>query len=230
MEGEDPHVKAREHIIGKIQRALDVDPNRDEARRRAVAERLSTHAHHTIPARGRLGGEERIALFCRMIEAVAGSTERVAARSDVPAALARRLQARELPPVIRRGADPRFDEMDWDRTPSLQVRRGASEDGDTAGVIYAFAGIAETGTSVAISGADNPTTVSFLPEEAIILVDAGSIAGDMETVLSALRTRFGNALPRTVNLITGPSRSADIEQRLLLGAHGPRALHVIIVG
>ncbi|MEI9915983.1 MAG: LUD domain-containing protein [Methylovirgula sp.] len=38
------------------------------------------------------------------------------------------------------------------------------------------------------------------------------------------------AMPRTVNFITGPSRSADIEQTLLLGAHGPRALHIIIVG
>ncbi|MGX1308609.1 L-lactate dehydrogenase complex protein LldG [Amorphus suaedae] len=230
MEGEDPHVKAREHIIGKIQRALDVDPNHDEARRRAVAERLSSHGHHTIPARGQLGGEERIALFRSMVEAVSGSTDRVASRADVPAALARRLQSRDLPPAIRRGNDQRFDEMDWDRAPSLQVRLGPSEDGDTAGVVYAFAGIAETGTSVALSGADNPTTVSFLPEEAIILVDADSIAGDMEAVLAAMRGRFGNALPRTVNFITGPSRSADIEQTLLLGAHGPRALHVIVVG
>lgn len=223
-------MKAREHIIGKIQRALDVDPNQDEARRRTVAERLAAHGRHTIPARGRLGGAERVALFCRMIEAVAGTTERVATRAEVPVALARRLDRRNLPPVIRRGADPRFDEMAWDRAPSLEVRLGPSEDGDMAGVVYAFAGIAETGTSVALSGADNPTTVSFLPEEAIILVDADSVAGDMETVLAALRTRFGNDLPRTVNFITGPSRSADIGQTLLLGAHGPRALHVIVVG
>jgi L-lactate dehydrogenase complex protein LldG len=230
MAGEEADVKAREHIIGKIRRGLDVDPSRDEARRRVVAERLSAHGRHTIPARGQLGGEERIALFRKMVEAVAGSTERVATRAEVPASLARLLVARDLPPVIRRGADPRFDEMAWDRAPSLDVRLGASEDGDTAGVVYAFAGIAETGTSVALSGPDNPTTLSFLPDEAIILVDADSIAGDMESVLAALRDRFGNALPRTVNFITGPSRSADIEQTLLLGAHGPRALHVIIVG
>lgn len=223
-------MKAREHILGEIRRALDVDPAHDEARRRAVAERLSAHGRHTIPARGQLDSDARIALFARMVESVGGSCDRVASRPEVPAALLRLLEAHGLPPMIRRGADPRFDEMDWARAPGLQVRLGPSEDGDTAGVTYAFAGIAETGTSVALSGADNPTTVSFLPDEAIIVVDADSIAGDMESVLASLRARFGNALPRTVNFITGPSRSADIEQTLLMGAHGPRALHVIIVG
>lgn len=223
-------MKAREHILGKIQRALEVDPAKDDARRRAVANRLAAHGRHTVPARGQLPGDERIALFRRMIEAVSGTTDRVAARADVPAALAAHLEARGLPPRLRRGDDPRFADMAWDRVPSLEVARGPAQDGDTAGLVYAFAGIAETGTSVAVSGPENPTTLSFLPEEAVILVDAETIAGDMETVLAGLRSRYGNALPRTVNFITGPSRSADIEQTLLLGAHGPRALHVIVVG
>lgn len=223
-------MKPRAHILAKIQRALDVDPAHDEARRRAVSERLSAHGRHTVPARGQLDGDARTALFAQMLAAVGGTSERVASRAEVPAAIARLLRERDLPPVIRRGLDPRFEEMDWAQAPDLQVRTGPSEDGDAAGVIYAFAGIAETGTSVALSGPDNPTTISFLPDEAIIIVDAASIAGDMESVLASLRSRFGNALPRTVNFITGPSRSADIEQMLLLGAHGPRALHVLVVG
>jgi len=223
-------MKAREHILGKIQRALEVDPAHDAARRRAVAERLQRHGRHTVPARGQLPDEERIALFRRMLEAVAGTTGRVTSRAEVPTALAAHLEARGLPLRLRRGSDPRLEEMPWERAGALEVATGPAEDGDTAGLVYAFAGIAETGTSVAVSGADNPTTLSFLPEEAIILVDADTIAGDMETVLSALRARYGTALPRTVNFITGPSRSADIEQTLLLGAHGPRALHVLIVG
>ena len=45
-----------------------------------------------------------------------------------------------------------------------------------------------------------------------------------------LRARYGkDKMPRTLNLITGPSRSADIEQTLILGAHGPRKLHIIVV-
>jgi L-lactate dehydrogenase complex protein LldG len=84
---------------------------------------------------------------------------------------------------------------------------------------------------VLISGADNPTTLNFLPDVHIVVVDAADIAGDYETVMTRLRQRFGDGrLPRTVNLITGPSRSADIEQTLILGAHGPRKLHLIVTG
>ena len=91
--------------------------------------------------------------------------------------------------------------------------------------------VAESGTLVLTSGVDNPTTLNFLPETAIVVVDAADIAGDYETVWDRLRAETGEApLPRTVNWVNGPSRSADIEQTLLLGAHGPRSLHVIVVG
>jgi L-lactate dehydrogenase complex protein LldG len=91
--------------------------------------------------------------------------------------------------------------------------------------------VAETGTLVLTSGRDNPTTLNFLPDVHIVVVDAADVAADFETVLARLRERFGTGImPRTVNMITGPSRSADIEQTLLLGAHGPRKLHVVVVG
>ena len=96
---------------------------------------------------------------------------------------------------------------------------------------HAFAGVAETGTLVMASGPDNPTTLNFLPDTHIVVVDAKDIAGDYETVWARVRENFGiDALPRAINMITGPSRSADIAQILILGAHGPRRLHVLIVG
>ncbi|MNT99319.1 Lactate utilization protein C [compost metagenome] len=73
-------------------------------------------------------------------------------------------------------------------------------------------------------------TLNFLPEHHIVVLAADEIAGDMETIWARLREKQGSAMPRTVNFVTGPSRSADIEQTLLLGAHGPRALHIVIVG
>jgi L-lactate dehydrogenase complex protein LldG len=82
-----------------------------------------------------------------------------------------------------------------------------------------------------VSGPDNPTTLNFLPDTHIVVIDAKDVAGDYETVWQKLREKFGGGrMPRTVNLITGPSRSADIEQTLILGAHGPRRLHVMVVG
>ena len=80
------------------------------------------------------------------------------------------------------------------------------------------------------SGADNPTTLNFLPDNHIIVLDAADLETAMESVWPRLRARYGDGeLPRVVNLITGPSRSADIEQTLLLGAHGPRRLHIVVI-
>ena len=110
-------------------------------------------------------------------------------------------------------------------------RRGASDGNDEVGFSHATAAIAETGTLVMVSGSDNPTTINFLPEHHIVVVDAADIAGDLEAVLAKIRTRYGKGkMPRTVNLISGPSRSGDVEQKIILGAHGPRALHIIVVG
>ena len=95
---------------------------------------------------------------------------------------------------------------------------------------HAFGAAAESGTLMLVSGAD-PTTLNFLPDTHIVVIDAKDAAGDDETLWQKLRERFGEgAMPRTVNRITGPSRSADIEQTLILGAHGPRRLHVMVVG
>ncbi len=90
--------------------------------------------------------------------------------------------------------------------------------------------MAETGTLAMVSGRENPTTQNFLPHNHNNVVSAKDIAGDYESVWNRVRYAFGkSSMPRTVNLITGPSRSGDIEQTLLLGAHGPRRLHVVVV-
>jgi L-lactate dehydrogenase complex protein LldG len=119
----------------------------------------------------------------------------------------------------------------WGSAPALEVLRGPSDGHDLAAVSHAFTAVAETGTVVLTSGPDNPTTLNFLPDTHIVVVAAQDIAGDYETVWQRVREKFGvDALPRAINMITGPSRSADIGQILILGAHGPRRLHVLVVG
>ena len=82
-----------------------------------------------------------------------------------------------------------------------------------------------------VSGPANPTTLNFLPDNHFVVVFADDLVGDYESVFAKLRAAYGaGAAPRTLNFITGPSRSADIEQTLLLGAHGPRRLHIVVVG
>jgi L-lactate dehydrogenase complex protein LldG len=127
------------------------------------------------------------------------------------------------------GEDARLAAMPWAAT-QLDVTRGPSAGDDLNAISFAEAGVAETGTLVFLSGAHNPTTLNFLPDNHIAVVRACDVEADYEAVWARLRARFGKGvLPRTVNFVTGPSRSADIEQKLLLGAHGPRSLHIIMV-
>lgn len=220
----------REIVLATIRRSLGVTGT-EATRRLEVAARLAGHPPGVVPERGQLPPAARLKLFAQMVEAAAGTVERAADAAGIPAAVAAYLRAQNLPPVIRHGDAPLLATAPWESTGTLEVRRGASDGADLAAVSHAFAAVAETGTLVLTSGADNPTTLNFLPDIHIVVVSATDVASDFETVMTRLREHFGAGnMPRTVNMITGPSRSADIEQTLILGAHGPRSLHVIVVG
>ena len=222
-------MSARATILASIRRSLGVS-GQEAPRRHEVADRLGTHPKGVIPARGQRAPAERAELFRAMVEAANGTVEEIVDRADVPAVVAGFLRAHNLPLVVKRGADARLAALPWDKERTLTVTTGPSHGSDLVSVSHAFAGVAETGTLVLTSGADNPTTLNFLPDTHIVVVDAKDIAGDYEAVWQRLRDKFGAVMPRTVNLITGPSRSADIAQTLILGAHGPRRLHVLVVG
>jgi L-lactate dehydrogenase complex protein LldG len=223
-------MSGRDAVLGKVKRALGVSG--DEAvRKRSVAERLESRKANLIPARGQVDREGRIALFTTLAEAVSGTVERVAAPDGVPAAVAAYLRQHNLPAEFRAGADPAIAALPWEREPHLTRHAGPSDGSDVVALSRAFAGVAESGTLVLLSGPDNPTTLNFLPDAHIVMLAADDIAGDYETVWRRIREQYGAGnMPRTTNLVTGPSRSADIEQTLILGAHGPRALHIIVVG
>jgi L-lactate dehydrogenase complex protein LldG len=220
---------ARDLIFGSIRRSLGVS-GKEATRRKTVADRLAQHPAGIVPARGQLAAKERLALFRTMVEAANGSVEEIA-DADVPSKIAAFLRAHNLPMAVKRGADPRLAVLPWERERTLDVSVGPSDGNDLVAVSHAFGAAAESGTLMLVSGPDNPTTLNFLPDTHIVVLDAKDVAGDYETLWRRLREKFGDGtMPRTVNLITGPSRSADIEQTLILGAHGPRRLHVMVVG
>jgi len=225
-----PSMSARDQVLGAIRRSLGVTGT-EAPRRREVADRITGHPRGIVPARGQGAPQERLDLFARMVEQAAGSVARVNDPADVPEEVAAFLRRYNLPMAARRGADARLAGIPWERAGMLEISTGAPDPKMLSSLSHAFAGVAETGTLALTSGADNPTSLNFLPDNHIVVIDAKDVAGDYETVWQRLREKFGEAvMPRTVNLITGPSRSADIEQTLILGAHGPRRLHVIIVG
>ncbi len=221
-------MSARDEIFANIRRSLGVKGS-ETIRKQIVQDRLDRAPRGVIPTRGQVSGDERIALFKTMAEVSLATVTEVSSAADVPQSIALFLRDHNLPATLRMGDDPRLKAMPWGET-TLEISHGPSAGGDLNAVTHAFGGVAETGTLALVSGAENPSTLNFLPDNHIIVVSAKDIASDYESVWNRVRFAFGKgSMPRTVNWITGPSRSGDIEQTLLLGAHGPRRLHVVVV-
>jgi L-lactate dehydrogenase complex protein LldG len=219
---------ARDEILSNVRRSLAVRGD-ERTRRQIVAERLDRAPKGVVPERGQASGEELVEVFRREAELALATVHLVDSVAAVPQAVAEFLRNHNLPATIRMGEDLRLKALPWSET-TLDVSRGKSEGSDLNAVSHAFGAVAESGTCVMVSGPENPSTLNFLPDNHIVVVAAKDIVGDYESVLGRVRAAHGKGrMPRTVNFITGPSRSGDIEQTLLLGAHGPRRLHIVVV-
>ena len=219
---------ARTDIFSSIRRSLAVKGD-ERTRLQIVAERLDRAPKGVIPGRGQVSGEALVEVFRAQAEAALATVRVVDSVAEVPRAVAEFLRDHNLPATLRMGDDPRLKAMPWGET-ALEMSQGRSDGRDLNAVSHALGGVAESGTAVMVSGPENPSTLNFLPDNHIVVVAAKDIAGDYERVFAKLRATYGKGqMPRTVNFITGPSRSGDIEQTLLLGAHGPRRLHLVVV-
>jgi L-lactate dehydrogenase complex protein LldG len=214
----------RDAVLGRLRRALGRADRR--AAERAIAERLANPQPGIIPARADLDLDSRIALFSSQAEAVQTAVRRLDGDAQIPAAVVDYLRASNLPMRLVVAPDPALDRADWPAM--LKFRRGRAEDADAVGLTTAFAGIAETGTLMLLSSPETPTTIAFLPETSIVVLPAHRVLRAYEDGLSLLRQERGD-LPRSINFITGPSRSCDIEQTIQLGAHGPKRLLVLLI-
>jgi L-lactate dehydrogenase complex protein LldG len=193
--------------------------------------RVAAHRRNLVPVRATaLDDRQKVELFVAMAEEVQATVTRVSSPKAVPEAIARYLAAENLPAEMVMAPDASLDAIPWDSWPLLRIRRGRAEADDRVSCTPCHAAIAETGTLMLISGARSPTTLNFLPETHIVLVRGDQVMATYEDGWDRLRAVQGtDGLPRTVNYITGPSRTADIEQRIELGAHGPRRLHIVLV-
>jgi L-lactate dehydrogenase complex protein LldG len=219
----------RDAVLGKIRQALGTHDS--AAHRSVVDQRLGAPPPPLVPERARQGRERLRGLLRHYLEGQSATVIEAASAAEVPSAVARFLRGANLPLRVRVGADAYLQALSWDAEPALERRQGAAAGDDEVGLSRAMAAVAETGTLVLASGADNPVTLAYLPETHIVVVEADSLVGGYEGAWDKLRARFGRrAMPRTVNLVSGPSRTADIGGQLVMGAHGPRRLCVILVG
>lgn len=218
----------RENILGRIRSSIGATA--DEAERRVKSQkRLYDHDAHIIPTRSQKTHPELVNQLEDILRTQSATVHRVAGMADVANSIATYLREHNLPARVRHGLDERFNAIDWSTSPHIDRLTGPAHPDDTAGLSHAFSAASETGTLAMVSGPANPTTLNFLPETHIVVVSASEIVGPYEHAWNQIRQTFGErTMPRTVNLISGPSRTADIEQTLIMGAHGPRRLLVII--
>jgi L-lactate dehydrogenase complex protein LldG len=222
-------MNSRAAVFASIRRSLGVTGD-ESTRQFDVDMRIKQAPPGIVPKRGQGDASARLATFKVEAERAQATVTEVREWAEAPAEIGRFLREGNCPATLRMGDDPRLTAMPWSET-ALDIQRGPSDGGDLNAVSAAFAGIAETGTLALVSGPDNPTTLNFLADNHIVLLPREAIEADYESVFAKLRGVYGKGgAPRTLNFITGPSRSADIEQRLLLGAHGPRRLHIVVVG
>jgi L-lactate dehydrogenase complex protein LldG len=217
----------REQILARIRHSLGRG-RLDDTREAELLAGVAAHQRNLVPARATtLDHQGRVDLFVAMAEEVQATVVRVSSLGAVPEAVARYLAAENLPAELVLAPASSLDDIPWDERPLLRIRRGRAEAGDAVSLTPCFAAIAETGTLMLISGAATPTTLNFLPDTHIVVVHRDQVVATYEDGWDRLQDRRG--LPRAINFITGPSRTGDIEQRIELGAHGPRRLHIILV-
>ena len=220
---------ARDAVLGRVRKALGKEGDRSAARAAAEAH-VAAKPQGPRPAMP----ADLATRFVQRAYDMASTVEEVADRRDIPGAVARYIDALELPPALaaqRAHAGvcwPEFADLDWAGA-GLSIAARPTLGDDRLGITGAFCAIAETGTLVILSGAETPTATTLLPDSWIAVVRRDRIVAGMEEAFALIRAERG-ALPRAVNMISGPSRTGDIEQTIVLGAHGPYRVHILVVG
>jgi L-lactate dehydrogenase complex protein LldG len=215
---------AKENIIARIRLAKGRQAL-DAARRVDVEAKIAARKPYLIPARAQLGVEELRTLFIAKAEEVSARVLALSQKEAIPTSVRALLNEFSLPYRLAVSPDPWFDGLGWDE---MEIHKGRPRPDDMAGLAFARAGIAETGTLMLSSGAASPTLMNFMPDLHIVVLLESRIIGTYEDGF-ALGRKESNTMPRAINLVTGPSRTGDIEQTILLGAHGPRRLVILLI-
>ncbi|WP_413204537.1 LutC/YkgG family protein [Rhodospirillum sp. A1_3_36] len=216
---------ARDAILGGIRRSLRRGPLSDADVAVGPGARLEAKAPVLVPERAKGTPAELVDRFLTMAQEAAATVERIPDREALPGAIATYLKDRNLSTELVASADPELDGLAGHGM--LTVKRGLPSPADTVSVVPALCGLAETGTLMLSSSATRASTLNFLPETHIVVLKTSDVVGGLEEAWAMLRAQ--GSTPRTVNFITGPSRTGDIEQTLQMGAHGPLRLHILLV-
>ncbi len=186
-----------------------------------IANRLAQHPRGPLPP----PQDNLLARFRERAIKLSSDVLEAGDKMEVPTLLARYLSERKL--AMSGVCWPSLAGLPWSAA-GLDMQSRPATNSDGVGVTGAFCAIAETGTLMMLSGPETPAAASLLPETHVAVVDPRRIVATMEDGWDLLRGECRQP-PRAVNFISGPSRTADIEQTVTLGAHGPYRVLLICV-
>jgi len=219
-------------VVGRIRRAMNSGATQEPTN--------SDDAHARSPVQPELAAGELRAQFAAALTAVgghpieapdeAGAIEQIAAllhscglRSAALGAGITTDSASAAARLSREG----FDVTDVPSYDGQQTGLKEALSSIDAGIVEADYGIGPTGTLVMIAHPARPRSLSLLPPINIVLLRTGRILPNLAAALRAVGPQTIAAHPMV--MVTGPSRTADIEKRIVIGVHGPKELYVIII-
>lgn len=214
-------MNSREDILSRIRAQLGRSAANADSGRAALETYLAARRQGPRP---KMDGD-LVARFREKSEVLSSTVEEVATAHAVPQAIARYLMAQQLTP--RAVCWPALTDLPW-KEAGIAVEPRAANGSDLLGITGCFCAVAETGTLVLCSSPSTPATTSLLPETHIAVVPVTRILAGMEEAWNLIRSEL-HGLPRAINFISGPSRTGDIEQTIVLGAHGPYRVHIVIM-
>ncbi len=219
---------ARAAIFAKIKA---VDAKRTTTDPAAAKARLQSPPPQLVPAMGRLTKDEARDTFITKAIALGCTVADCTGMEAVPAAVAAYLSEQKTDLAVALPADDDLAPLGWvsaGLSTSATIDRQAL-DGATS-VTRARAGVAETGAVAVMSASRYPVSLGLLPDRHIIVLRVDEIVGGYEDVWTLARDgRDNQGMTRALIFVGGPSRTGDIEATLVMGAHGPRAVHIILV-
>jgi L-lactate dehydrogenase complex protein LldG len=217
-------MSARDNILARIRKAQGRGGSEPtEAELAQVRADIARHAAGPQPSIARPA--DPMLQFRAECDRVGTTHAEAAELSQVPREVARYLDANGL--ERRVVVWPELAPLDWAGA-AIEAEARSARGEDRTGVTGCFCAIAETGTLLLLSGERMPKVNALLPETHIAVVRASRLVSTLEDAFALLRREVGE-LPRATWFVSGPSRTADIEQTIVIGAHGPYRAHVIVV-
>lgn len=218
----------RKAIFARIRAQSGHDKRTEQDRDTAKAQALAYLAQPQAGPQPALPAD-LVEHFCRQARKMADTVEVLSSVEQVPTALRRYLQEQGLP--LSAVIWPEWEHLDWAEV-GLKAEVRAVTDADAVGVTGVFCAVAETGSLLLLSGPKNQVACALLPETHVAILSATKIVAYMEQAFALLKQeqiQVHGDMPRTATFISGPSRTGDIEQTIVLGAHGPYRVHVLLI-